>query len=222
MTGVDNEGAAHRRDRRQAQAFFDRCAVRGAMAKWLPSEEPTLEVLLPVWDLRPGQHVLEAGCGTGRLTRTLARLVGRQGEVVACDESPEMLRRLRARRLPKCVRALRVSADATGAADGHFDRIICLNVFPHFHDPHAVLAEFRRTIRGDGMLCIAHCWRRTIVNRYHRWCDPAVAHHRLPPLREMRRLLRCEGFAMRGHFDDWRGYCLCAVPDLAGRRREPR
>jgi ubiquinone/menaquinone biosynthesis C-methylase UbiE len=217
MIGVESVGAANREDRRQAQAFFERCAARGAMATWLPSEEATLVMLVPVWDLRPDQRVLEAGCGTGRLTGTLARLVGRHGEVVACDESPEMLRRLRARRLPKCVHPLCVSAAATGMGDARFDRIICLNVFPHFHDPRAVLAEFRRTIRGDGMLCIAHCWRRTIVNRYHQACHPAVAHHQLPPRQEMRRLLQSEGFAVRGFVDDWRGYCLSAVPD-SGRR----
>jgi hypothetical protein len=59
-----------------------------------------------------------------------------------------------------------------------FGRIICLNVFPHFHDLHAASG--------------------------------------------VRRLSRCEGIAVRGQFDDWRGDCLCAVPDSARRHRGPR
>ena len=41
--------------------------------------------------LRPAGSVLEIGCGTGNLTRFLARTVGREGRVVAVDASPQQL-----------------------------------------------------------------------------------------------------------------------------------
>ena len=44
-------------------------------------------------DLKPGMKVLDAGCGPGRVTITLAKAVGRTGEVVAIDLQAQMLRR---------------------------------------------------------------------------------------------------------------------------------
>jgi ubiquinone/menaquinone biosynthesis C-methylase UbiE len=222
MTDTNDSPSTRSNGRGFAGDFFDQCAVRGAMMAWLPSEEMALEALIPQWEVKPGHRVLEAGCGTGRLTGTLARLVGCDGEVVACDESAEMLRHLLARGLPRSVRPLCASASATGAADGHFHRIICLNAFPHFANPRGVLAEFRRTIRSDGLLCIAHCWDRTAVNRYHRSCHPAVARHRLPTERDMRRLLRTASFEVSRLTDGGHGYCLCAVPELDDRRGRRR
>jgi ubiquinone/menaquinone biosynthesis C-methylase UbiE len=42
-------------------------------------------------DLRPGDVVLDAGCGTGWCLPRLARAVGPSGQIVAFDPSPEML-----------------------------------------------------------------------------------------------------------------------------------
>jgi len=49
--------------------------------------------------LRPGETVLDAGCGTGWCFQRLARDVGTAGRIVAFDPSPEMLSVAR-RRLP--------------------------------------------------------------------------------------------------------------------------
>lgn len=57
--------------------------------------------------VRPGDAVLEIGCGTGALTE---RLVARGARVAAVDQSPEMLDRARAR-------LSRRSADAQGETD---------------------------------------------------------------------------------------------------------
>jgi ubiquinone/menaquinone biosynthesis C-methylase UbiE len=46
-------------------------------------------------ELRPGQHVLEIGCGTGRNLPFLSGAVGPQGRVYGVDLSPGMLTRAR-------------------------------------------------------------------------------------------------------------------------------
>jgi ubiquinone/menaquinone biosynthesis C-methylase UbiE len=46
-------------------------------------------------ELRPGQHVLEIGCGTGRNLPFLSRAVGPLGRVYGVDLSPGMLARAR-------------------------------------------------------------------------------------------------------------------------------
>ena len=43
--------------------------------------------------LRPGERALDLACGTGSLTRDLAKRVGGEGYVLGVDFSPEMLQR---------------------------------------------------------------------------------------------------------------------------------
>src|SRR5271169_2769983 len=53
---------------------------------------------LALMNLKPGQKVLDLGCGAGWGSRLLAQMVGgdRSGQVVGLDVSDEMIRRARA------------------------------------------------------------------------------------------------------------------------------
>src|SRR5579871_6423644 len=48
-------------------------------------------------ELRPGQHVLDVGCGTGEDARAMAQLVAPGGRVVAVDGSQAMIAAARQR-----------------------------------------------------------------------------------------------------------------------------
>lgn len=47
--------------------------------------------------LRPGETVLDAGCGTGLSFALLEEAIGPNGRIIAIDQSPDMLARARAR-----------------------------------------------------------------------------------------------------------------------------
>ncbi|HTX70409.1 MAG TPA: class I SAM-dependent methyltransferase [Thermoleophilia bacterium] len=47
--------------------------------------------------VRPGDHVVDLGCGPGFFTLPLAAAVGEQGQVIAVDLQPAMLEKLRER-----------------------------------------------------------------------------------------------------------------------------
>lgn len=64
--------------------------------------------------LRPGDHVIELGCGTGRNLLMLSEAVGSGGRVVGVDLSPEMLDR--ARRRARGLRLQNVSLHLADAA----------------------------------------------------------------------------------------------------------
>lgn len=59
------------------------------------SQPSTVAAMLRLLDVRPGQRVLDVGCGTGWTTALLARLVGDDGEVHAVERHPRLASRAR-------------------------------------------------------------------------------------------------------------------------------
>jgi demethylmenaquinone methyltransferase/2-methoxy-6-polyprenyl-1,4-benzoquinol methylase len=53
--------------------------------------EPVREEAIALMDLRPGDAVLDVGCGTGLSFAALHRRIGPQGRIVGIDPSPEMV-----------------------------------------------------------------------------------------------------------------------------------
>ena len=84
----------------------------------LVSAEPVYRrgrrLAIPLLDLRPGDTVVDIGCGTGLNFPLLAQAVGRQGHVVGIDASTQMLAQAGRRRLGSAApRVQLVRADAT-------------------------------------------------------------------------------------------------------------
>jgi ubiquinone/menaquinone biosynthesis C-methylase UbiE len=191
-------------------AYFDRCAREGDMAEFDHDERRRLDGFLRAWRIRTGDSVLEPGCGAGRLTEVLAEVTGPSGRVLAVDLSPEMVARARARVLPDHVAVIEGSVLSVPASDGSFDKVICLNVYPHFADPAAALREFARVLRRGGELWINHFASRDAINEFHASLGPVVQDHLIPPDDEVHQVLRESGFEVVSHEDDDPGYRLHA------------
>jgi SAM-dependent methyltransferase len=105
--------------------------------------------------IRPGQRVLEIGCGTGNL----ALLVGRLqpgAEVVGLDPDPRALARARrkAERRSLPVRFDRGFAQKLPYADASFDRVLSALMFHHLgpDEREGTLREVRRVLEPGGSL----------------------------------------------------------------------
>jgi ubiquinone/menaquinone biosynthesis C-methylase UbiE len=110
--------------------------------------------------LRPGGRALDVGAGTGYLTLTLAKRVGRDGLVAAVDSAPELLAVLAAKaekaNLSPPIRCVRGSALALQFPDDEFDAVCSSYLLHELCEgaPHA-LAEMHRVLRPGGRLVLA-------------------------------------------------------------------
>lgn len=100
--------------------------------------------------IRPGDHVLDVGCGTGRLARYLAEKVGAGGKVVGIDPLPERVALARSHASQVASFEVGNAEDLGGFADASFDAITLSAVFHWVNDKPRALREIRRVLRPRG------------------------------------------------------------------------
>lgn len=106
-----------------------------------------------------GMRVLDAGCGTGRVSIAAAERVGASGEVVALDVQPAMLERVRCRAMARGatnVRTLAASVEAAAAlcGEGVFDRVLLVTVLGEIPDREGALRALHAVLRPGGLLSV--------------------------------------------------------------------
>jgi len=113
---------------------------------------PTSRRVLSQVDLR-GKRVLELACGTGTMTRFLAKEVGPNGCVVGLDSSEAQLSAARARcaDLPN-VEWLRGDASDTDLPHGAFDVVYLRLLLMHVPEPLRVLLHAHDLLRPGGVI----------------------------------------------------------------------
>jgi SAM-dependent methyltransferase len=108
-------------------------------------------------DLRPGERVVDVGCGAGLDTLIAAQQVGRSGQVLAVDMTAEMRERTQqgARQMGLSNIDVREGfAEALPVADGSADVIISNGVVNLCPDKRAVFGEMLRVLKPGGRIQI--------------------------------------------------------------------
>jgi SAM-dependent methyltransferase len=121
--------------------------------RWRTAEN-SAAYLLP--HVRPGQDLLDIGCGPGTITLDFARRVT-PGRVIGIDAEADVLRAATADAaeagLPNVTFEVG-DAYALGFDDGRFDVVHAHQVLQHLADPVAALAEMRRVTRAGGVVAV--------------------------------------------------------------------
>ena len=118
-----------------------------------PTYQAMFRTLVDLMAPRPGEAILDVGCGAGSLDRLLARRVGAANALTAIDTNPFLLREAQA--LAKAdgvdglIRFAPGNAEALPFADASFDCIFSVTVLEEC-DADRALAEMLRVVRPGG------------------------------------------------------------------------
>lgn len=165
---------------------------------------------------RPGDRVLDVGCGGGHLTRVMAEVVSPGGTARGVDPSADAV--AYARRLTRAVNCTFADgiAEDLDAADGSYDVVVSSLMIHHL--PEAVrpkvFGEMLRVLRPGGTLLIAEFRPpssragRHLIGAMH---GPAMANNRLDLLPPM---IQDAGFVRlrTGNLRPWTHYVRAEKP----------
>ena len=116
------------------------------------------EAMLAAAGIRPGDNVLELGCGPGGVGFAAAELVGPDGQVVLSDVAPEMTviaaERAERRGLRNVV-TRELDMEHLDIPDSSFDKVLCREALMLVAEPAAAAREARRVLRPDGRAVFA-------------------------------------------------------------------
>ncbi|MEU7313042.1 methyltransferase domain-containing protein [Streptomyces sp. NPDC007083] len=197
-------------DQEAVRAFFGERAARWDAQ--FPDDGPAYTAAVAEIGLRPGDAVLDAGCGTGRALPALRDAVGPEGSVLGADLTPEMLEEV--------VRAGRDSAALLFLADvarlplrgDCLDAVFGAGLISHLPGPQRGLRELARVVRPHGRLALFHpVGRAALAARRGRQLMPDDI--RAEP--RLRTLLDATGWRLTSFADEDDGY-------LALAERQPR
>lgn len=180
------------------QQEFNRWAEEGRGEEMEKHHISIAEQTIQAMELKPGQRVLDLGCGSGWATRIMARIVGEgsenAGQVVGLDVSDEMVRRARAQsRDFENVMYVWGSAEQIPWQDNFFDRVLSIESFYYYADQDKALDELRRVMAPEGKLFI-------LINLYKdnlyslRWVDELKVPVQVRSEQEYVELLTKHGF----------------------------
>lgn len=180
------------------QQEFNRWAEAGEGEKMRTHHLDIAQKTIRLMDLRPGERVLDLGCGSGWATRLLARLVANtsesSGQVVGLDISDQMIRQARAESKEfKNVLFLCGSAQQIPWEGNFFDKVLSIESFYYYPDQGRALQELFRVMAPRGRLFI-------LINLYKdnpyslQWVDKLRVPVHVRSAREYAELLRTHGF----------------------------
>lgn len=142
--------------------FEDGAAYNRQMGRW---SRQLASLFIEFVGIRPGDSVLDVGCGTGSLAATIAA-IGSAGQVVGIDPSAGFIAFARAQ---NCLAHLRFDlgdACAMAYADDSFDRCLTLLAVNHIPDAPKAVREMARVAK-PGALLAAAMWDSTGGNEFN-------------------------------------------------------
>ena len=171
--------------------------------------EKEFERLFSLLPLKPGDHVLDAGCGSGVLVPYLLDRIGPTGILNELDFSENMIEANRRLHVQDNIRFIVADAESAPLNDASCDVLICFSCFPHFDDKERAMMALSRILKTNGVFLVSHFDSSEDLNKHHESCN-AVMHDRLPDEAGMRELFQEAGLNIELFVDEPGFYCILA------------
>jgi ubiquinone/menaquinone biosynthesis C-methylase UbiE len=136
---------------------FDRAAATYDQVG-VPFFTPAGAALVAAADLRPGERVLDVGCGRGSSLLPAAEAVGPAGRVTGLDLAPGMVAAARAEAERRGLRHVEVrvgDAEDPDLPPGSVDAVLAGLVLFFLPDPAAAVRRYARLLRPGGRLAVS-------------------------------------------------------------------
>ncbi|MFJ8468032.1 class I SAM-dependent methyltransferase [Streptomyces swartbergensis] len=193
-------------DQTRVQEFFTARA-----ADWdsrFPDDGPAYAAAVAELGLRPGDRVLDAGCGTGRALPPLRAAVGPSGVVLGADLTPAMLREAVRAGRDRDAALLLTDVAALPLRSHALDAVFGAGLISHLPSPAENLRELARVVRPGGVLALFHpIGRAALAARHGRPLAPDDL--RAEP--NLRPLLAGSGWRMTSYVDEDSRFLALAV-----------
>jgi SAM-dependent methyltransferase len=114
--------------------------------------QASFEALRP----KPGETIMDIGCGNGLLTLELARAVGPDGRIVGIDPSADMLKSSTDRCASfEWIEIVDGGAYELPVPNASADKAVSVQVFEYLDDVRAAIAEIHRVLKPGGRAVIS-------------------------------------------------------------------
>ena len=132
----------------------------GSGARWLErssrEREEKLTLMVESLNLKNGDVVADIGCGSGVISRLMARRVGNDGKIMAVDVQDEMLNRLK-ENLDKDgienVIPVKGTQKSPNLEPESIDLAIMVDVYHEFEFPYEMLSAISTALKPGGRVC---------------------------------------------------------------------
>jgi ubiquinone/menaquinone biosynthesis C-methylase UbiE len=171
--------------------------------------EKDFKRLFSLLPLKPGDHVLDAGCGTGVLVPFVLECITSTGILYELDFSKKMIEVNRNLHASDNIRFIVSDAESTPLDDSSCDVVICFSCFPHFHDREKAAGALSRILKPRGVFVVSHFKSSEEIKKHHGSCH-AVMHDHLPDEATMRTLFQKVDLNIEVFIDEPGFYCIIA------------
>lgn len=135
-------------------SFTKEAAQELARTYAMPDMVAQREAVMELLSLKPGEKVIDIGCGPGYLCEELANATGSTGRVLGIDISADLIALCESRNTPDHLDYKVADALALPVPDASCDVAVCTQVAEYIPDTERLLNEIARVLTPGGRLLV--------------------------------------------------------------------